>query len=101
MRHCSSWETKRPSAPPGSPPARLVPAENGTASVSLVGSDNRAHHRPVKVGVRQGDQVQIVEGVQAGDRVVASGAYGLPDNTQIKVEDQKSKNEKGSGGAEK
>ena len=70
----------------------------------LAGSDNRAHQKPVKVGVRQGDQVQIVEGVQAGDRVVASGAYGLPDNTQIKVEEQKPQTEpkeKSSGGAGK
>ena len=36
----------------------------------------------VKVGVRHGDQVQIVEGLQAGERVVGVGAYGLPDNTQ-------------------
>ena len=40
----------------------------------------------VKVGVRQGDQVQVIEGLQAGDRIVASGAYGLPDNTKIKAE---------------
>ena len=74
----------------------------------LVGSDNRAHQKPVKVGVHQGDHVQIVEGVQAGDRVVASGAYGLPDNTQIKVEEQKKEEkepkdqkEKSGGGEEK
>jgi HlyD family secretion protein len=83
------------------PAASLLTAEDGTTSVMLVGSDNRAHQKPVKVGVRQGDQVQIVEGVQTGDRVVASGAYGLPDNTQIKAEDQKDQNDKGSGGAEK
>jgi len=27
--------------------------------------------------------VQITEGIQAGERIVASGAYGLPDNTKI------------------
>ncbi len=86
------------------PAASLLTAEDGATSVMLVGSDNRAHQKPVKVGVRQGDQAQIVEGLQAGDRVVASGAYGLPDNTQIQVEDQKQQkeqNEKSSGGAEK
>jgi hypothetical protein len=47
--------------------------------------------------------VQITEGVQAGDRVVASGAYGLPDNAQIKVEQpqHKDQTEKSGGGAEK
>jgi len=84
--------------------ASLLTAEDGTTSVMLAGSDNRAHQKPVKVGVHQGDQVQIVEGVQASDRVVASGAYGLPDNTKIKVEEQKpqkDQNEKSSRGAEK
>ena len=71
-------------------------------SVMLVGTDNRAHQKPVKVGVRQGDDVQIVEGVKEGDRVVASGAYGLPDNTKIKVEEkpQAEPNEKKGGGDE-
>jgi HlyD family secretion protein len=86
------------------PAASLLTAEDGATSVMLVGSDNRAHQKPVKVGVRQSDQVQIVEGLQAGDRVVASGAYGLPDNTKIKVEEQKPENDqnkKKSGGAGK
>jgi HlyD family secretion protein len=90
------------------PAASLLTAEDGTTTVMLVGSDNRAHQKPVKVGVHQDDDVQILEGVQAGDRVVTSGAYGLPDNTQIKVEEQKKEekepkdqNEKSGGGEEK
>src|SRR5271165_987093 len=90
------------------PAASLLTAEDGTTSVMLAGSDNRAHQKPVKVGVRQDDDVQIVEGVQAGDRVVASGAYGLPDNNKIKVEEQKKEekeqkepSEKTGGGEEK
>jgi HlyD family secretion protein len=86
------------------PAASLLTAEDGATSVMLAGSDNRAHQKRVKVGVRQGEQAQIVEGVQAGDHVVATGAYGLPDNTRIKVEEQKPQadlNDKKSGGAEK
>jgi RND family efflux transporter MFP subunit len=84
------------------PAASLLTAEDGTTSVMLAGSDNRAHQKSVKVGVRQGDDVQIVEGVKEGDRVVASGAYGLPDNTKIKVEEkpQAEPNEKKGGGDE-
>jgi multidrug efflux pump subunit AcrA (membrane-fusion protein) len=68
------------------PAASLLTAEDGSSSVMLAGSDGRAHKRDVKAGVRQGEQVQILDGVQAGDRVVESGAYGLPDNTRITVE---------------
>ncbi len=64
------------------PSASLLTGEDGSTSVMLVGSDDRAHQKSVKVGVRQNDQVQIVEGLQASDRVVTSGAYGLPDNTK-------------------
>ncbi len=68
------------------PAASLLTAQDGSTSVMAVGSDNRAHQKSVRVGIHQGDQVQIVEGVQAGDKLVASGAYGLPDNTKVKVE---------------
>ncbi len=84
------------------PAASLLTAQDGTTSVMLVGSDNRAHQKTVKVGVRRDSRVQIVDGINAGDRVVASGAYGLPDNTQIKVEEpQKDQNEKSGRGAGK
>jgi multidrug efflux pump subunit AcrA (membrane-fusion protein) len=36
--------------------------------------------------VRQDNQVQIVSGVKAGDRVVTAGAYGLPDNTRVQLQ---------------
>ena len=52
----------------------------------VAGSDGRAHQTPVKLGIRNGDDVQILEGVTASDKVVATGAYGLPDKTKIKIE---------------
>ena len=80
------------------PASSLLTAPDGSTSVMLVGSDNRAHQKTVKVGIRQGDQAQIAEGLQAGDRVVTSGNYGLPDNTKVRVEAaaEKTKGEKPS-----
>jgi len=68
------------------PAAGLLTAQDGTTSVMTVSPDDRAHQRNVRVGIREGDQVQIVEGLQFGERVVASGAYGLPDGAMIKAE---------------
>jgi hypothetical protein len=62
----------------------------------LVGADNRAHQKAVKVGIRQDEDVQIVDGLKEGDKVVAAGAYGLPDNTKITVEEAKSSESKDS-----
>jgi HlyD family secretion protein len=73
------------------PGATIVPADSvltsgeGKKSVMVVGKDNIAHQVEVKVGIREGSSIQIAEGVKAGDTVVASGAYGLADGTQVQV----------------
>ncbi len=69
------------------PAVAVITAPDGGSSVMLVGNDGRAHQKIVKLGIRQDDDdAQILEGVNAGDKVVTTGAYGLPDNTKIKVE---------------
>ena len=68
------------------PAAAVITAADGSSAVMVVGSDGRAHQKAAKLGIRQDDDVQILEGVTASDKVVATGAYGLPDNTKIKVE---------------
>ena len=67
------------------PAAAVLTNPDGGSYVMLAGSDNRAHQKAVKTGIHQGDEVQIVDGVAEGDRVIASGAYGLPDNTRIRT----------------
>ena len=60
----------------------------------VAGNDGRAHQKQVKTGVREADQVQIVDGLHAGDRVVGSGSYGLPDNRKItEAKAEQSKND--------
>jgi len=87
------------------PDALVIPAialligQDGSTSVMVVGADGHAHQQSVKVGVRQGDQVQIVEGLQAGQQIVTQGAYGLPDKAKVQVEgaEDKSKPDAGEG----
>ncbi|HET9408072.1 MAG TPA: efflux RND transporter periplasmic adaptor subunit [Candidatus Sulfotelmatobacter sp.] len=67
------------------PANALISAPDGTSAVMLAGSDGHAHQKSVKVGIRQGDDVQILDGLTAADKVVTTGAYGLPDNVQIKI----------------
>ncbi len=68
------------------PASSVITAPDGSPAVMLAGSDGRAHQKAVKLGIRNGDDVQILEGVTASDKVVATGAYGLPDKTKIKIE---------------
>src|SRR6201981_218575 len=86
------------------PAAALLTGQDGTTAVMVAGrcekstsaSDQCAHQKTVKIGIREEDRIQIVEGLQAGDRIVATGAYGLPDNRKITAEEAKpeGKNEK-------
>jgi len=68
------------------PAAAVLTSPDGSNYVMVAGSDNKAHQKTVKTGIRQGDQVQMLEGLAEGDRVITSGAYGLPDNTKIRIE---------------
>jgi len=68
------------------PATSILTARDGSTTVMLAGSDGLAHQKAVKLGVRNGDDVQIVDGVTEKDKVVTAGAYGLPDKTKIKIE---------------
>ena len=67
------------------PASSVITTPDGATAVMLAGVDGKAHQKIVKTGIRNGDDVQILEGVTASDKVVSSGAYGLPDNTKIKI----------------
>ena len=81
------------------PASAVLTASDGSATVMAIGSDQRARQLAVRVGIRQDENVQILDGLKEGQSVVASGAYGLPDNTKVSVEAAKEKEtakEKGS-----
>jgi HlyD family secretion protein len=68
------------------PAQAVVSDEEGKKSVMVIGSDGMAHKREVEPGIQTSDSVQLVSGVKSGEQVVTVGAYGLPDNTKVKVE---------------
>jgi membrane fusion protein (multidrug efflux system) len=54
-------------------PQRAVLETQGSYSVVVVSSDNKASIRPVKTGERVGQMWVITEGVSAGEQVIAEG----------------------------
>jgi HlyD family secretion protein len=68
------------------PASAILNQPEGGVAVMVVGTDKRAHLQAVQVGIQSGDQVEITSGLKAGQQVVSSGNYGLPDNTQVKVD---------------
>ncbi len=67
------------------PVGAVLPADDGSTNVLVVGSDGTAHKRPVKIGMRTADAVQILSGVTESDLVVTDGGYGLDNGTKVKV----------------
>jgi HlyD family secretion protein len=67
------------------PAAAILPGEEGGTAVLTISSDSIAHKRAVTLGVREGNQVQILTGANPGEEVVIVGGMGLDDNTKVKV----------------
>ena len=71
-----------------------VPAESvtndsqGRASISVVVRDFRwAVREPVEIGLRDGGMVEVRAGdLKAGEDIVTTGAYALPDESKIEVD---------------
>jgi HlyD family secretion protein len=57
--------------------------------VMIVGEKEAAVKKEVEIGEVFDGTVQIKTGVTAGDSVIVQGAYGLPDGTQIRVQEEK------------
>ena len=63
----------------------IVTAEDGTKSVMVVGADGAAHKVNVQLGINDGEDTQITEGLRGSEMVITKGAYGLSDGTKVIV----------------
>jgi HlyD family secretion protein len=68
------------------PSSAVFKNADGTSYLLVAGSDKKAHQRVVQLGLRNADLTQITAGINAGDPVIVSGGYALPDGTAIEIE---------------
>ena len=61
----------------------LDAANENTGTVMTVDKDDVAHETKVTVGLKTKDEMQITDGLQAGDKIVVEGNYNLPDGTKV------------------
>jgi RND family efflux transporter MFP subunit len=71
----------------GERPALLVPGsavhQRGQLTYLLIAGDGRAHLRLVKTGREHGDSVEILSGLQAGERVITGANTELVDGSPV------------------
>ena len=63
--------------------------------VLIAGKDGIAHQKTIQLGLQGATETQITSGVTAGDFIIVSGGYGLPDKTKIKIEAAPAANDAG------
>lgn len=65
-------------------PVAAVADRDGTPVVTLI-RDGKAYEVPVTLGVSTKEQIQVVDGLKAGDLVTTERGYGLPDGCPVRI----------------
>lgn len=81
------------------PQAAILTAQDGGKSVMIVAADGTARKKGVQLGIADGDDVQITQGLNGSETVITTGAYGLDEGTKVNV--AKEGDDQGAGTGEK
>src|SRR5438477_9604092 len=68
-------------------PQEAVSELQGSYQVVVVGEDNKASIRPVKLGERSGPMWEVLEGLKPGDRVIVQGIQKVRPGSSVTVKD--------------
>jgi len=61
----------------------VVPSNTGSQFVWLVGQDSTVSQQQIKVGNLLGSQIQVTEGLSAGDKIVVAGVHALTQGMKV------------------
>jgi HlyD family secretion protein len=61
----------------------ILTADDGTKSVMTMGDDGTAHKVAVQLGINDGDDVQVTQGLKGTEMIITQGAYGLSDGSKV------------------
>ncbi len=67
------------------PLSAVLTAEDGSKSVMVIADDGTAQPKKIALGINDGEDVQVLDGIASTDEVITSGDYGLDPGTKIKV----------------
>jgi HlyD family secretion protein len=67
------------------PLSAVLTGQDGSKSVMTIARDGTAHKVAVQLGINDGKDVQIAQGLNGSEDVITEGAYGLDNGTKVKV----------------
>ena len=66
-------------------PVTAISKENSGAEVAwAIGSDGKVQRRPVKTGSVTGGSIEVLEGLQSGERIAVAGVSFLREGMQVR-----------------
>ena len=65
--------------------AVLATPDGSSKYVMVIAPDSTAKKKTVTVGIQNADDAQILSGISTSDMVITTGAYGLDENTKVKI----------------
>lgn len=83
------------------PAAAILSLEEGGDKLMVAGADSVAHERKVRLGIRSGDDVQILSGVKESEQVITVGGLGLEDKARITITKAEPAEDTNGGAGEK
>jgi RND family efflux transporter MFP subunit len=89
LREEKADDSSAPDAPRVLVPKAAVRSQDGRSIVFVVHED-RIERRAVKTGGERGDQVEVLSGISAGERVVIEGPQDLKDGDRIRIQQEQS-----------
>jgi multidrug efflux pump subunit AcrA (membrane-fusion protein) len=66
-------------------PALAIVRDEDKTYVYVVGADQKAHRKPVVLGIVAGEDAEVRSGVNASDKVIVKGHEELPDGAAVTV----------------
>jgi len=66
------------------PISAVTKQDSGEQVVWILGSDQAVHRRIVQIGAPTGEKIEIVTGLQSGDRIVVAGATFLHEGMKVR-----------------
>ena len=78
-------------------PLQAVSHANGQATIILVDPNNTLQERKITIGMQTATDVEIVSGLNEGDRVVVSDRSGLKSGMHVKPQDVEVQQYQGGG----
>jgi multidrug efflux pump subunit AcrA (membrane-fusion protein) len=67
------------------PATAVLPSDEGDTIVLVVDDKDTAHQKKVEIGAREPELVQVIAGVEPGERVISVGGLGLADKSRVRV----------------